>query len=249
GSDPSCTVASSLDHLSRALGFASALVVLTLLPLGLRAAGIVMVAIPLSFAFGLEALNFLGSSLNQISIAAFVVALGLLVDDSIVVTENIARHLRGGAPRVQAALAGTRQIAVAVIGCTATLILAFVPLVALPGNPGKFIRVLPTTVIATIVGSLLIALFIIPFIASRILPAHADRHGNALLRRVMDAIHRYYRPALHYCLARPKATVSTAIGGSLLLSALLVPLIGSSLFPKADTPQFLITVQAPDGTS
>jgi multidrug efflux pump subunit AcrB len=249
GFDQSHNVASRLEHLYRDLMIAIALVLLTLLPLGLRAAGIVMVAIPLSFAFGLSALDFLGYSLNQISIAAFVVALGLLVDDSIVVTENIARHLREGATRAQAALGGTRQIAVAVIGCTATLILAFVPLVVLPGNPGKFIRVLPVTVIATIVGSLLIALFIIPFIASRVLPAHADPHGNALLQRVMSVIHRYYRPALHYCLARPKATVLTAIGGSLLLSALLVPIVGSSLFPKADTPQFLITVQAPDGTS
>ncbi len=249
GFEQSHNVASRLDHLYRDLIIAIALVLLTLLPLGLRAAGIVMVSIPLSFAFGLTALNFLGYSLNQISIAAFVVALGLLVDDSIVVTENIARHLREGATRTQAALAGTRQIAVAIIGCTATLIFAFVPLVALPGNSGKFIRVLPTTVIATIVGSLLIALFIIPFIASRVLREHEDSHGNALLQRVMGAIHRYYRPALHYCLARPKATVLTAIGGALLLSALLVPVIGSSLFPKADTPQFLITVQAPDGTS
>jgi len=249
GFDQSNNVASRLDHLYRDLAIAIALVLLTLLPLGLRAAGIVMVAIPLSFAFGLTALSFLGYSLNQISIAAFVVALGLLVDDSIVVTENIARHLREGATRAQAALSGTRQIAVAIIGCTATLILAFVPLVALPGNPGKFIRVLPVTVIATITGSLLIALFIIPFIASRVLREQPDSHGNALLQRVMGAIHRYYRPALHYCLARPRATALVSIGGALLLSAALVPVIGSSLFPKADTPQFLITVQAPDGAS
>ena len=249
GFDQSNNVASRLEHLYRDLAIAIALVLLTLLPLGLRAAGIVMVAIPLSFAFGLTALSFLGYSLNQISIAAFVVALGLLVDDSIVVTENIARHLREGATRAQAALSGTRQIAVAIIGCTATLILAFVPLVALPGNPGKFIRVLPVTVIATITGSLLIALFIIPFLASRVLREQPDSHGNALLQRVMGAIHRYYRPALHYCLARPRATALVSIGGALLLSAVLVPVIGSSLFPKADTPQFLITVQAPDGAS
>jgi multidrug efflux pump subunit AcrB len=249
GFEQAHNVTSRLDHLYRDLTLAIALVLLTLLPLGLRAAGIVMVAIPLSFAFGITALHFLGYSLNQISIAGFVVALGLLVDDSIVVTENIARHLREGAPRTEAALAGTRQIFVAILGCTATLIFAFLPLMALPGNPGKFIRVLPLTVVATIVGSLLIALFIIPFIASRVLRGHADPHGSPLLQRVMGAIHRYYRPALHYCLARPRATALAAIGGSLALSALLVPLVGSSLFPKADTPQFLITVQAPDGTS
>jgi multidrug efflux pump subunit AcrB len=65
----------------------------------------------------------------------------------------------------------------------------------------------------------------------------------------MNVIHHTYRPALHFCLARPKATVAVAIGGSLLLSAALVPVIGSSLFPKADTPQFLVTVEAPNGTS
>ncbi|HEY8053723.1 MAG: efflux RND transporter permease subunit [Steroidobacterales bacterium] len=249
GFDQSRNVASRLDHLYRDLLIALALVLVTLLPLGLRAAGIVMVSIPLSFAFGLTALDFMGYSLNQISIAAFVVALGLLVDDSIVVTENIARHLREGASRTEAALAGTRQILVAIVGCTATLIFAFLPLMALPGNAGKFIRVLPLTVVATIVGSLLIALFVIPFIASRVLAEHADPHGSPLLQRVMGAIHRYYRPALHYCLARPKATVFAAIGGVLVLSAVLVPIIGSSLFPKADTPQFLVTVEAPDGTS
>jgi multidrug efflux pump subunit AcrB len=249
GFDQSRNVASRLDRLYLDFAIAIALVMLTLLPLGWRAAGIVMISIPLSLAFGITVLYFLGYSLNQLSIAGFVVALGLLVDDSIVAVENISRHLRMGYDRVQAAIAGTRQIFVAVLGCTATLVFAFLPLLALPGNAGKFIRVLPAAVVATIVGSLLIALFIIPFLASRMLDEKADEHGNAFLQRVMGAIHRYYRPALHYCLARPKATVFTAIGGTLLLSVALVPLIGSSLFPKADTPQFLVQVEAPNGTS
>ena len=75
----------------------------------------------------------------------------------------------------------------AILGCTATLIFAFLPLMALPGGPGKFIRVLPVTVVSAIVGSLLIALFIIPFIASRVLKENEDPHGNRLLQRVMDA--------------------------------------------------------------
>src|SRR5262249_7567635 len=155
-----------------------------------------------------------------------------------------ARHLREGQSRAQADLEGTKQIFVAIIGCTATLIFAFLPLAALPGGPGKFIRVLPVTVMSAIVGSLLIALFIIPFIASRFLKENEDPHGNKLLQRVMGGIHHYYRPALHYCLARPKTTVVVAIGGSILLSVGLVPIIGSSLFPKADTPQFLISIEA-----
>ena len=249
GFDQARNVNERLSRLYTDFGIAIALVSLTLLPLGWRAASIVMISIPLSLAFGLTVLYFLGYSLNQISIAGFVVALGLLVDDSIVVVENIARHLREGGSRIDAALAGTRQISVAILGCTATLIFAFLPLMALPGGPGKFIRVLPVTVTSAIVGSLLIAMFMIPFIASRVLKNGEDPHGNRLLQRVMGVIHRYYRPALHYALARPKATVVAAIGGSLLLSAALVPVIGSSLFPKADTPQFLISVEAPNGTS
>ena len=87
---------------------------ITLLPLGLRAAGVVMISIPLSLAIGLSALYFFGFSLNQISIAGFVVALGLLVDDSIVVVENIARFLREGHSRTEAALLATRQIFAAI---------------------------------------------------------------------------------------------------------------------------------------
>jgi len=249
GFDQSRNVESRLNRLYIDFSIAIALVLITLLPLGLHAAGIVMNSIPLSLAFGIAVLHFLGYSLNQLSIAGFVVALGLLVDDSIVAVENIARHLRLGYDRTRAAILGTRQIFLAILGCTATLIFAFLPLMALPGTAGKFIRVLPTAVVATVVGSLLIALFIIPFLASRMLRDEDAGHSNRLLQRIMDAIHRYYRPALHYCLARPKATVVAAIGGSLLLSFLLVPVLGSSLFPKADTPQFLVQVDTPTGTS
>ena len=247
--DQSRNVETRLDRLYLDFGIAIAVVLLTLLPLGLRAASIVMISIPLSLAFGVAVLYFLGYSLNQLSIAGFVVALGLLVDDSIVAVENISRHLRMGYDRTRAAIAGTRQIFIAVLGCTATLVFAFLPLMALPGAAGKFIRVLPTAVVATIVGSLLIALFVIPFLASRMLSKEEHGEGNRLLQRIMDGIHRYYRPALHYCLARPKATVAIAIGGSLLASVLLVPVLGSSLFPKADTPQFLVQIDTPTGTS
>ncbi|MFM7799172.1 MAG: efflux RND transporter permease subunit, partial [Planctomycetota bacterium] len=249
GFDQSRNVAKRLDRLYIDFGIAVAVVLLTLLPLGLRAASIVMISIPLSLAFGITVLYFLGFSLNQLSIAGFVVALGLLVDDSIVAVENISRHLRMGYERTRAAIAGTRQIFIAILGCTATLVFAFLPLMALPGTAGKFIRVLPTAVVATIVGSLLIALFIIPFLASRMLREEDHGEGNRLLQRIMGGIHRYYRPALHYCLARPRATVAAAIGGSLLVSVLLVPVLGSSLFPKADAPQFLVQIDTPTGTS
>jgi multidrug efflux pump subunit AcrB len=252
GFEQSRNVADRLHRLYVDFGIAIALVMLTLLPLGLRAAGIVMISVPLSLAIGMAALYFLGYSFNQITIAGFVLSLGLLVDDSIVVVENIARHLRMGRSRAEAAIAGTREILQAILGCTATLLLAFLPLAVLPGTAGMFIRVLPVTIMSTILGSLLVALLFIPFLASRVLGARdndAQPERNVLLDRLMGAIHRYYRPALHYCLARPRATVLATIGGSLLLAGALVPVLGSSLFPKADTPQFLISITTPTGSS
>ena len=154
GFDQSRNVDHRLSRLQFDFSLAISLVALTLLPLGLRAAGIVMLSIPLSLAIGLAALYFTGFTLNQLSIAGFVVALGLLVDDSIVVVENIARHVREGMPRRQAAIAATNQIWLAVLGCTATLILAFLPLLFLPEASGEFVRSLPAAVLYTILASL-----------------------------------------------------------------------------------------------
>ncbi|MBN8280589.1 MAG: efflux RND transporter permease subunit [Gammaproteobacteria bacterium] len=248
GFDQSRNVERRLDRLAIDLAIAIALVSITLLPLGLRAAGIVMVTIPLALSFGLACIYFLGFSLNQLSIAGFVLALGLLVDDAIVVVENISRHLRLGYSRVDAAVRGTQQILTAILGCTAALVFAFLPLMVLPETAGKFIRVLPLTVVSTIIGSLLIALFIIPFIASRVLQPDAAE-GNRSLRRMMALIERWYRPALEYCLARPRFTAAAAIGASLLLTAALVPVVGSSLFPKSNAPAFLVKIETPNGSS
>lgn len=250
GFDQSRNVAHRLDRLGGDFAIAIGLVLLTLLPLGLRAAGIVMISIPLSLAIGLALLYFAGFSLNQLSIAGFVLALGLLVDDSIVVVENIARYVRGGMSRAEAAIAATDQIFLAVLGCTATLLLAFLPLLFLPEGAGEFIRSLPAAILFTVMASLFVALTVIPFLASRLLrePAAGTAGAGALLQRVMDAIHTLYGPALRWALARPRTTLLAAFG-AFALAAATVPLIGFSLFPSADVPQFLVRVDAPDGAS
>ncbi|HKZ65828.1 MAG TPA: efflux RND transporter permease subunit, partial [Chitinophagaceae bacterium] len=130
--DQATMVSQRLGHLGFDFALAILLVVITLLPLGFRASFIVMISIPLSLALGLIALNLLGYSLNQLSIVGLVVALGLLVDDSIVVVENIERWLREGHSIKDAILKGTKQIGIAVVGCTATLVIAFLPLAFLP---------------------------------------------------------------------------------------------------------------------
>jgi multidrug efflux pump subunit AcrB len=246
--DQSETVRHRLSSLARDFSIAVLLVLLTLLPLGLRASIVVMVSIPLSLAIGAVALHALGFSLNQLSIAGFVLALGLLVDDSIVVTENISRHLRQGLAPREAAIAGVQEINVAVIGCTATLILAFLPIMALPEASGAFVRSLPLAVVSTILASLLVALTIIPFLASRLLPRSATGKSNFVLDRVMGAIHGLYRPALHWALQRPRATVAAGLA-AFGLSLGLIPVMGFSLFPENESPYFLVDIEAPQGAS
>ena len=237
-----------IDRLTFDFGLAVTLVLITLLPLGLRASGIVMVSVPLSLLTGLACLYYAGFSLNQLSIAGLVVALGLLVDDSIVVIENISRYLRMGYNRVDAARLATKQISLAVVGCTATLLFAFLPLLMLPDNAGKFIRSLPVAVVFTVIASLFVALTIIPFLASRVLKKDENEHGNIVLQKLMGLIDRIYTPLLHRALQTPKTVVAASL--VLFVASLgLAPLMGMSLFPKANTPQFVIEVGLPPGSS
>ena len=248
GFDQARNVSKRLTRLGEDFLIAIGLVLLTLLPLGPRAAVIVMISIPLSLAMGVALLYLTGFSVNQLSIVGAVIALGLLVDDSIVVVENIARHLRAGFSRRDAAIMGTRQIAVAVLGCTATLILAFVPLLFLPGLPGRYIRSLPITVVYTVLASLLVSMTIIPWLASLLLKETKDEHGNIFLRGFNRAIAATYAPLLHRALAAPRRTLALAL--VLFVGSLaLVPVVGFSLFPKAGTPQFLIDIETPSGAA
>jgi multidrug efflux pump subunit AcrB len=248
GFDQSMNVKKKLSSLQRDFLFAILLVLLTLLPLGLRASGVVMVAIPLSVLIGISGLYFLGYSINQLSIVGAVIALGLLVDDSIVVVENISRWIREGARPMDAAIKGTKQIGPAVLGCTATLLFAFLPLMFLPGMPGKYIRTLPVTISLVVLGSLFVALTIIPFITSKVFKGEVDPRGNMILRGLLKAIDFTYGRALIWSLKNPVITLILALAlfGS---SLLLINTIGFSLFPKAGMQQFLITIETPKGNT
>ncbi len=248
GFDQSQNVKNKLGRLQKDFLFAFLLVLITLLPLGIRASGIVMISIPLSVLIGITGLYLVGFSINQLSIVGAVISLGLLVDDSIVVVENITRWIRGGTQPFEAAIKATRQIGPAVLGCTATLIFAFLPLMFLPGKAGKYMRTLPTSVTFIVLGSLFVALTIIPFIASYVLKGDADPGGNRILKALNKGIDFTYGRALKWSLKNPAKTVTVA---ALLFfsSMLLINVIGFSLFPKAGLPQFLITVETPRGSN
>jgi multidrug efflux pump subunit AcrB len=221
------------------------LVAITLLPLGQRAAIIVMISIPLSLAIGVVLMNLLGYNLNQLSIVGLVVALGLLVDDSIVVVENIERWMSNGYSRLEATLKATQQIGIAVIGCTATLIISFLPLVFLPEAAGEFIRSLPMGVITCVLASMLVSLTIIPFLSSRLLKEkHGHPDGNIFMRALKKVIHGSYSVLLDKALAKPWWTIAVAV--FIFIGSLqLFPVIGFSLFPASEKPQFLIEITTP----
>jgi multidrug efflux pump subunit AcrB len=246
--DQSVSVSNRLSRFGIDFMIAILLVSITLLPLGTRAAIVVMISIPLSIFTGLFLLDFFGFTINQLSIVGLIVALGILVDDSIVVIENIERYLRSGRSKKDAAIQATKQIGLAVVGCTVTLILAFLPLVFLPETAGDFIRSLPMAVIFTVIASLFVSLTIVPFLASRILKNHESPDGNIFLRALKKGISGTYSKVLHRALRHPVITLAVAIV-LFVASLALFPVVGFSLFPKSEKPQFLINIETPNGTS
>jgi multidrug efflux pump subunit AcrB len=246
--DQADNVAQRLSGLGIDFLIAIFLVLITLLPLGTRASLIVMIAIPLSLALGIVGLNLFGYSLNQLSIVGLVVALGLLVDDSIVVVENIERWLREGHSKKEAAVKATKQITLAVIGCTATLVISFLPLIFLPAAPGEFIRGLPMAVICSVLASMIVSLTVVPFFGSRLLKEHTNPHGNFFLKALQKGISATYGKLMVASLKKPVLTLVISFG-LFAASLLLFPAIGFRLFPTSEKPIFLINLRMPLQTS
>jgi multidrug efflux pump subunit AcrB len=242
--DQADMVSKRLGHLGFDFGLAILLVIITLVPLGSRASLIVMISIPLSLALGLIAMNALGYSLNQLSIVGLVVALGLLVDDSIVVVENIERWLREGHSKMDAVLKGTKQIGIAVVGTTATLVIAFIPLAFLPDMAGEFLRSLPMAVITSVLASMIVALTLVPFLGSRFLKTHEHGEGNIFLQYLQKFLTRAYRDIMSKALKFPKTTISISVFLSVIAFGLF-SVAGFKLFPTSEKPMFLINIKMP----
>mgnify|MGYP000981679074 FL=1 len=246
--DQNDSVRKRLTRFAKDFGIAILLVLLTLLPLGWRAALVVMISIPLSISLGLFALDQLGYSLNQLSIVGLIIALGILVDDSIVVVENIERWLREGHSRREAARLATRQIGLAVLGCTATLVLAFLPLVFLPEASGDFIRSLPMAVVLTVIASMAVSLTIVPFLSSRLLAEHHDPRGNIFLRGLKWLISGTYAKLLHLALGWPRLTM--VVAAAIFFGVLsLAGRAGFAVFPASERPMFYIDIDMAAGTN
>ncbi|MCJ7679253.1 MAG: efflux RND transporter permease subunit, partial [Candidatus Aminicenantes bacterium] len=217
------------------------------LAVGMRASVIVMLAIPVSIFIALGFVDLSGFGLQQMSIAGLVIALGLLVDNAIVVTENISRFIGLGYERKEAAIKATGQIGWAIISSTVTTILAFLPVAMMGYTSGEYIRSMPYTVIFTLSASLFIALTLTPFLSSRLLTVRATQKPSLVKRALNRLIDRGYRPALSFALRRPLPVLGLTLA-AFLISLFLFQFVGVSFFPKAEKAQLVINLDTPKGS-
>lgn len=221
--------------------------IIILMFLGLRPSLIVMTVIPVSILIGIGALDLSGFTIQQISIAALVLALGLLVDNGIVVVENILRLRKTGLDIKSAAIRGTSEVGPAIISSTITTLLAFFPLTRVGGPTGAFIRSLPMTVIFTLIASLILALTLTPILANRLMgPYTAGK--SWLMSKINRFIEGRFTRTLRFALRRPLVIFAIA-GAGFGLSILVFPIVGVSFFPTADKPLLLIDISTPEGSN
>ena len=252
GSDNSVFTAHAIDEVWITIGIALVLVALVnFIFLGtLRAAFIPSIVAPICLLSTFIILAPLGFSLNLLTLLALVLAIGLVVDDAIVVTENIQRRIDHGEPPLVAAERGARQVFFAVVATTIVLLAVFAPLLFLPGYVGRLFVELAAAIAAAVAFSAFLALSLSPMLASKILrPASGSGWVARRVDRAMEALKNSYRNSLTMLLGR-RAAVGGVIGLIVLIAAgaggmfLSLP---SELVPPEDRGRISGRVQGPEG--
>jgi len=224
----------------------------------MRATVAVLLSIPLSALAAFIILNAMGATINAMVLGGLALAFSRLIDNSVVVLENIFRHLEMGEPPEEAAENGGREMALPVLAATFTTSIVFFPVVFLYGVSRFLFTAMALSVVLSLLASYVVAMTVVPLFCARFIRnAHheAGHHeGNNPFRRFVRWFNRRYdRTLMHYDIAvrkamlRPVATVAGIIG-AFLLSLCLFPLLGTSFFPRTDAGQFVINVKAPSGT-
>jgi multidrug efflux pump subunit AcrB len=219
----------------------------------------VMLSIPLSCLAAFLALNAVGGTINTMVLGGIALVLSRLIDNSVVVLENIFRHLEMGEAPALAAETGGREVALAVLAATLTTAIVFFPVVFLYGVSRFLFTALALGIVLSLGASYFVAMTVVPLFCARFMhTAHGTGTETAedpgILQRILgpfnrayDAVLKKYDRALEASLARPKLTVAI-IMGAFCLSLVLSPLLGVSFFPRTDPGQFVINVKAPTGT-
>ena len=215
---------------------------------GARNATMVAVSVPLSMLISFIVLDVIGYTLNFVVLFSLMLALGMLVDNAIVIVENIYRHAGEGKPLPQAAIDGTSEVGWAVIASTATTVGAFFPMMFWPGVIGKFMGFLPATVIITLIASLFVALVINPAIAAVFLKVKKGENTDEL--NVPDNfIYRAYRSTLVWSLKHRLVVVVLSIAAFIGTFVIFGSANnGVEFFPDTTPELFTIKVEAADGT-
>ncbi len=215
-----------------------------LLAMGWRPALIMATAVPLSMISAFAVVRYFGIELEQFSIASLVIALGMVVDNAIVVSDNAARLMRQGAPRFEAVIKGTQDLAIPILTSTLTTMAAFLPMLTLVGDVGEYVASLPIVVATTLAVSFFVAMLVTPIMCVWLLkPDESKDQDNSRVTHLLER----YDAAIRWCLERP-GKVSATAGVVFLLSLLLLPAIGSQFFPAGSRDQFFIKVWLPEGS-
>jgi multidrug efflux pump subunit AcrB len=221
----------------------------------LRLAFWVTAGVPVAILGAITLMPFLGASVNLISLFAFILVLGIVVDDAIVVVENVHAHRKRGAPPLEAAILGVQEVAVPVTFSVLTTIAAFLPMMFLPGTMGQYARNIPIIVVAALAFSLLEALFVLPSHLRNLPPENGRRRGpwarfqDGVTRGLDAFIDRVYRPVLERVLRARWA----AITASIALLILTVGWVGSgrirfNFFPSVESDWVMAEIAMPVGT-
>lgn len=251
--DQSKDVRMMLSDLENGIGTSLLLVLLVIfVGLGARNAFLVAWAIPFSMLISIIILSLLDITLNMIVLFSLILALGMLVDNAIVIVENIYRNYCLGLSRFQAALKGTSEVAWPVITSTATTVGAFLPLIFWPGVMGEFMGFLPKTVIVVLLSSLFVALVINPTLCALIMKRKkgAGKTIDPETERPKYKAVKVYGRMLELMLQRPYWTLTTA-GVLLVLSITLYGVFGAGteFFPNLDPNNVLCSIKPPEGVS
>jgi HAE1 family hydrophobic/amphiphilic exporter-1 len=258
--DQSTFVKKAIDNLLHegAIGLILTGLMILLFLGSMRATAAVFLSIPLSALAAFLALSGLGGTVNTMVLGGLALAFSRLIDNSVVVLENIFRHMEMGEPPEVAAEKGGQEVALPVLAATLTTVVVFFPVVFLYGVSRFLFIALATAVVLSMLASFFVAMTVVPLFCAKWIESPHLTHEHVIsdsrFGRIVTGFNRYFEQLVRFydhtvgrALLRPAATTAGLVGVT-LLSLSLYPLLGVAYFPRTDPGQFVINVKAPSGT-
>jgi multidrug efflux pump subunit AcrB len=232
------------------LAILSVIVVVVLL-LPLRIAAVAATAIPMTVAVTFAIMHALGIELHQVSLAALILVLGMVVDDAIVIADNYVELLDEGIERWTAAWRSASDLVIPVLAATITIIASFMPMILLNGSVGEFIFALPITVAVALASSFIVAMLLTPMLCFMFIKKGLHQHGEnekKSRKSLLDYMQIGYNNLLEWCVKHPIATIISSIIPILLAGLLFKAGVRQLFFPSAERNQFVVELWMPTGT-